>query len=115
MTFSHLCNDGVGGLAAQLLQQHWAGRRVVELEGQWVSPNDIARTLTEVLNRGVTAQVVPRDTWEPMFREQGAQNPMPRMRMIDGLNEGWICFEHAEVVKGETTLLRVLRELAAKT
>jgi len=105
----------VGRLAAQLLQQHWTGRRVVELEGQWVSPNDIARTLTEVLNRGVTAHVVPRDTWEPMFREQGAQNPLPRMRMIDGFNEGWICFEHAEVVKGETTLLKVLRELAAKT
>lgn len=104
----------VGRLAAQLLQQHWSGRRVVELEGQWVSPNDIARTLTEVLNRGVTAQVVPRDTWEPMFREQGAQNPLPRMRMVDGFNEGWICFEHAEVVKGETTLLKVLRELATK-
>jgi uncharacterized protein YbjT (DUF2867 family) len=104
----------VGRLAAQLLQQHWSGHRVVELEGQWVSPNDIARTLTEVLGRGVIAQVVPRDTWEPMFREQGAQNPLPRMRMIDGFNEGWICFEHAGVVKGETTLLKVLRELAAK-
>lgn len=103
----------VGRLAAQLLLQHWNGRRVVELEGQWVSPNDIARTLTEVLDRGVTAQVVPRDTWEPMFREQGAQNPLPRMRMIDGFNEGWICFELAQVVKGETTLLKVLRELAA--
>jgi len=40
---------------------------------------------------------------------------MPRMRMIDGFNEGWICFEQADVVKGETTLLKVLRELAAKT
>eukprot|EP01132_Coremiostelium_polycephalum_P022812 gene22812-27101_t len=114
-TVPMIATADVGRLAAQLLQQHWSGRRVVELEGQWVSPNDIARTLTEVLGRGVTAQVVPRDAWEPMFREQGAQNPMPRMRMIDGFNEGWICFEQADVVKGETTLLKVLRELAAKT
>jgi len=114
-TVPMIATADVGRLAAQLLQQHWSGRRVVELEGQWVSPNDIARTLTEVLGRGVTAQVVPRDAWEPMFREQGAQNPMPRMRMIDGFNEGWICFEQADAVKGETTLLKVLRELAAKT
>ncbi|MDR0189013.1 NmrA family NAD(P)-binding protein [Pseudomonas yamanorum] len=112
-TVPMIATADVGRLAAQLLQQHWTGRRVVELEGQRVSPNDIARTLTEVLGRGVTAQVVPRDAWEPMFREQGAQNPMPRMRMIDGFNEGWICFEQADVVKGETTLLKVLRELAA--
>lgn len=112
-TVPMIATADVGRLAAQLLQQHWSGRRVVELEGQWVSPNDIARTLTEVLGRGVTAQVVPRDAWEPMFREQGAQNPMPRMRMIDGFNEGWICFEQADVVMGETTLLKVLRELAA--
>ncbi|MBV6659618.1 NmrA family NAD(P)-binding protein [Pseudomonas yamanorum] len=112
-TVPMIATADVGHLAAQLLQQHWTGRRVVELEGQRVSPNDIARTLTEVLGRGVTAQVVPRDAWEPMFREQGAQNPMPRMRMIDGFNEGWICFEQADVVMGETTLLKVLRELAA--
>ena len=39
----------IGTLAAQLLQQEWAGHRVVELEGQWVSPNDIAQGLSQVL------------------------------------------------------------------
>lgn len=101
----------IGVLAAQLLQQDWAGKRVVELEGQWVSPNDIARALAQLLDRDVRAEVVERDTWETLLRSQGAQNPMPRMRMVDGFNEGWICFEHAHVIKGTTPLLTVLREL----
>nr|WP_315412670.1 NmrA family NAD(P)-binding protein [uncultured Pseudomonas sp.] len=102
----------IGALAAQLLQQDWAGRRVVELEGQWVSPNDIARSLTRILGRDVRAEVVERDTWEALLRAQGAQNPTPRMRMVDGFNEGWICFEHDQVLKGSTSLDSVLRKLA---
>lgn len=101
----------IGVLAAQLLQQEWAGKRVVELEGQWVSPNDIAQTLALLLDRDVRAEVVERDTWETLLRSQGAQNPMPRMHMVDGFNEGWICFEHEHVIKGTTPLLTVLREL----
>lgn len=102
----------IGALAAQLLQQDWAGRRVVELEGQWVSPNDIARSLTQILGRDVRAEVVERDIWEALLRAQGAQNPTPRMRMVDGFNEGWICFEHDQVLKGSTSLDSVLRKLA---
>lgn len=102
----------IGALAAQLLQQDWAGRRVVELEGQWVSPNDIARSLTQILGSDVRAEVVERDTWEALLRAQGAQNPTPRMRMVDGFNEGWICFEHDQVLKGSTSLDSVLRKLA---
>lgn len=102
----------IGTLAAQLLQQAWAGHRVVELEGQWVSPNDIAQGLSQVLGRDVHAEGVARDTWEALLRAQGAQNPLPRMRMVDGFNEGWICFEHEQVLKGDTSLLTVLRELA---
>lgn len=85
---------------------------MVELEGQWVSPNDIARSLTRILGRDVRAEVVERDTWEALLRAQGAQNPTPRMRMVDGFNEGWICFEHDQVLKGSTSLDSVLRKLA---
>nr|WP_314526733.1 NmrA family NAD(P)-binding protein [uncultured Pseudomonas sp.] len=104
----------IGNVAAQLLQQDWAGQRVVELEGQWVSPNDIARALVQLLGRDVHAEVVERDTWEALLRSQGAQNPLPRMRMVDGFNEGWICFEHDQVLKGTTPLQTVLRELMNK-
>ncbi|MGY2288277.1 NmrA family NAD(P)-binding protein [Pseudomonas sp. SDO528_S397] len=106
----------VGTLAAQLLQQQWAGHRVVELEGpKRISPNDLAHTFSQVLGREVTAQAVPREQWQALFHEQGAQNPLPRMRMIDGFNEEWICFERDTVLRGETPLIKVLRELAQKT
>lgn len=105
----------IGTLAAQLLQQEWAGHRVVELEGQWVSPDDIAQGLSQVLDRDVRAEAVARETWEALLRAHGAQNPLPRMRMVDGFNEGWICFEQEQVLKGQTSLLTVLRELAGNT
>ena len=41
------------------------------------------------------------------------KNPMPRIRMIDGFNEGWIEFENgqAESRKGEVALKTVLQAL----
>ena len=43
------------------------------------------------------------------FRLQGMKNPMPRIRMIDGFNEGWIDFERAgEHRQGTVTLETVI-------
>jgi hypothetical protein len=60
--------------------------------------------------------VVQRDTWEALFRSQGMKQPMPRIRMLDGFNEGWIAFEgeEADIVKGEVELETVLRTLVSK-
>jgi len=67
------------------------GHRIVELEGpSRITPDELAAALGQALGREVTPQVVPRETWETLFRAQGMQNPMPRMRMVDGFNEGWI-------------------------
>jgi uncharacterized protein YbjT (DUF2867 family) len=107
----------VGRVAAQLLQQSWTGARVVELEGpRRVTPNDIAATLARIVGHPVMAEIVGRDTWEALFRSQGMKDPMPRMRMLDGFNEGWIAFEGAEadIVKGEVELETVLRGLVAQ-
>jgi len=104
----------VADVAARLLQEEWKGRRVVELEGpERVSPNDIAAALGQILGRDVQVQPVPRSTWEALFRSQGMQNPGPRMRMLDGFNDGWITFENgtARVTKGSSNLAEVLREL----
>ena len=59
---------------------------------------------------------VPRDTWEALFRSQGAKHPLARIRMIDGFNEGWIDFEggSAEHRTGRIPLESVLRELATQ-
>jgi NAD(P)H dehydrogenase (quinone) len=104
----------VGRVAAELLQQSWSGRRVVELEGpRRVTPNDIAAVLGKILGHPVAAEAVPRETWGALFKSQGMKDPMPRIQMLDGFNEGWIGFEggQAALVKGEVELETVLREL----
>ena len=106
----------VGRVAAELLQQTWSGSRVVELEGPYrVSPLDIAATFAKILGHPVTTESVGRDTWEALFRSQGMKEPLPRMRMLDGFNEGWIAFEgrDADVVKGKVDLETVLRGLVS--
>jgi NAD(P)H dehydrogenase (quinone) len=58
-------------------------------------------------------EAVPRETWEVLFQSQGMKNPTPRIRMLDGFNEGWIEFESGQAGsrKGKTTLKTVLRSL----
>jgi NAD(P)H dehydrogenase (quinone) len=107
----------VGRVAAQLLQETWNGKRVVELEGpQRVSPNDLAAAFAEILGHPVRAEAVPRETWGALFRAQGTKDPMPRIQMLDGFNEGWIDFEgdEATVVKGRVELETVLRGLVSQ-
>ena len=107
----------VGRVAAELIRQDWSGRRVVELEAdQRISPNEAAATFAKVLGHPVKAQAVPRDTWVSLFTSQGMKDPQPRIRMLDGFNEGWIEFENdgADIVKGGTTLETVLRGLLAQ-
>jgi uncharacterized protein YbjT (DUF2867 family) len=99
----------VGRVAAELLQESQQGNRVVELEGpRRISPNDIAASYAHLLGRSVTPRAVPRDTWEALFRSQGMHNPTPRMRMLDGFNEGWITFAHV-TLEGRVELQTVLR------
>lgn len=112
-----VATQDVGRLAATLLHEEWSGTRVVELEGPArVSPNDIARAFAAALERTVRVETVPRESWEQIFRTQGTRNPLPRMRMLDGFNEGWIEFsEHGRsAVKGMTTLDGVIAELASR-
>jgi uncharacterized protein YbjT (DUF2867 family) len=107
----------IGCVAVELLCESWTGRRIVELEGpQRISPDMIAAGFERLLGRPVSMEVVPRETWEDLFRSQGMKNPTPRMRMIDGFNEEWICFEGAEseVRKGRVPLDTVLQALIEK-
>jgi NAD(P)H dehydrogenase (quinone) len=107
----------VGELAAKLIQEGWTGNRIVELEGpRRVSPNDLAAAFAKALGRPVRAEIVPRDSWEAMFRGQGATNPYPRIRMLDGFNEGWIDFaeDSAALRKGSIDADTVIAELVAR-
>lgn len=109
-----VATEDVGRTAAQMLLSPGDGPRVVELEGPApVSPADIAAGLGALLGRPVRAQPVPRAEWEARFRQQGAQHPGPRARMLDGFNEGWLRFE-GTARRGTVSLATVLSELVAR-
>lgn len=104
----------IAALAAELIQEQVSGHRIVDLEFETrISANDIAATFAELLGKPVHAEVVPRDSWEQMFRTQGMKNPAPRIAMIDGFNQGWIDFADGarNSRKGTTSLRTVLEGL----
>lgn len=108
----------IGNLAADLLKETWPGNRVIELEGPArYTPNDLAKAFSRALDRSVRPQVVPRDSWETLFRAQGVENPTPRVRMLDGFNEGWIEFKHGATGsrKGSTDLQTVITGLVQRS
>ncbi|HYZ83711.1 MAG TPA: NmrA family NAD(P)-binding protein [Bryobacteraceae bacterium] len=95
----------------------WSGVRIVELEGpRRYSANDIAAAFSAALGRAVQIRAVPRESWEAAFRSQGMKNPTPRIRMLDGFNEGWIDFEGGEAQRrnGNTRLEQVVCSLLEK-
>jgi NAD(P)H dehydrogenase (quinone) len=88
-----VATDDVGRVAAELLLEQWNGHRVIELSAAArVTPNDIAESLAKAIGQDVKADIVPRESWEALFLEQGMRNPLPRMQMLDGFNKGWIDF-----------------------
>jgi uncharacterized protein YbjT (DUF2867 family) len=114
-TIPMVATGDVGRVAAELLQQTWSGCKVVELEGpRRVSPNDLATAFSRALDSVVTARPVPRESWAGIFTAQGMTNPEPRIRMLDGFNEGWIAFEHPEAtLKGWIDADAVIAKLCA--
>ncbi len=112
-----VATEDIGHVVVELLLDSWTGKRIIELEGpQPVSPLDIAATLAGLLGRDVTAQAVPRHDWQSLFLSQGMKNPLPRMQMLDGFNEGWLTFEGTgtEHRTGKTTMATVLSGLVGK-
>jgi NAD(P)H dehydrogenase (quinone) len=108
----------IGRCITEVLRETWDGVRVVELEGpKRYSANDIGSAFASALVYAVRMEPVPRDTWEARFRAQGMKHPIPRIRMVDGFNEGWIDFEgrDAEQRKGSTTLDEVIARLVKRT
>jgi len=112
--FPMIATADVGRLAAQLIRENWDGVRMVELEAsRRYTPNEVAATFAMILGRPVRAEAVPRETWGNLFKSQGMKDPIPRIQMLDGFNEGWVEFEGGEAgtVKGSTNLEAVLQGL----
>lgn len=114
--FPMVATADIGAVAADLIRQDWTGQRVVELEGPArVTPEDLARAFAAALGRPVRVQTVPRAGWEALFQDQGMRHPGPRMRMLDGFNEGWIAFrdDGRQALKGPTALDEVIAALVS--
>jgi uncharacterized protein YbjT (DUF2867 family) len=102
----------IAATAAELLMRTWSKGRIVELMSADVSSDAAAATFAKILGRDVIARAVPRETWGTLFKAQGMRDPMPRIQMLDGFNEGWLNFENpATAVQGDTALETVLRAL----
>jgi NAD(P)H dehydrogenase (quinone) len=105
----------VGRVAAEMLQQEWTGARIVEVEGpERITQLRIAQELETALKRPVRVEAVPRESWDSLFRAQGMRDPGPRIRMLDGFNEGWITFEGTQgaVKRGSIGIADVVAALA---
>ena len=76
-----------------------------------MTPKEIAATFAGIPGRPVRMKAVPRESWEALFKSQGMRKPIPRIRMLDGFNEGWIEVEHGEAgsQKGSVALETVLK------
>jgi NAD(P)H dehydrogenase (quinone) len=112
-----VATEDIAQTAVELLGQSWNGVRVVELEGpERYSSNDVAAALASALDTPVRNEIVPHSTWEELFRSQGMKNPLPRIRMVDGFNEGWIDFESEQhgSRKAGTTLQAALQALVSE-
>ena len=80
-------------VTVELVQENWTGQRVVELEGpSRTAPLGLGEALSKILKHQVRVEAVPRDSWEGLLVGQGMRSLNPRIRMIDGFNEGWIDF-----------------------
>jgi len=116
--FPMVATADIGKVAAETLTQNWTGKRVIEIEGpKLYTQNEIADLMAKALGRAVTAQPIPHEEWEALFKSSGTAWPAPRIEMIDGFNSGWIAFEpgkHEHVV-GKTPLETVLAELVQRS
>jgi NAD(P)H dehydrogenase (quinone) len=109
-----IATQDIAQSVVELLGEIWQGERLIELEAQErYSAADIAAAFASALGTPVRAEIVPRSSWEELFRSQGMTYPQPRIRMLDGFNERWIEFERAPhtVRKGTTELAEVIKSL----
>ena len=66
----------IGSLAADLIQETWNGRRVVELEGPYrVTPREIAATFAELLGCPVRVEAVPTRNLGVAVQIAGYEDP----------------------------------------
>ena len=105
----------IGRIAAQALLDGPRGRRVIELSGpDEVTPTDIARTLTELLGRGIKVIEVPLAAVGPTFMSFGMSQHMGELyrEMYAAFIAGAITWEsQGERVRGTIGVKEGLRAM----
>lgn len=91
--FPMVATADIGQQIARLLIGGWSGKKIVEL-GSRISPDDLARAMSEVLGREVKARPIPREQWTARLEAMGLPKDKtgPWEEMQDGFNSGWIDF-----------------------
>jgi uncharacterized protein YbjT (DUF2867 family) len=103
----------VGTEVARLLINGWSDKKIVEI-GSPVSPDDLARAMSEVLGRLVQARPIPREQWTASLEAQGMPpgTTGPFEEMEDAFNSGWIDFgvPGTEPIAGKVPPARVFEQ-----
>lgn len=106
----------IGAEVARLLVSGWSGAKVVEL-GSRMSPDDLARAMSEVLGRPVQARAIPRERWTATLQAQGMApgTTWAFEEMEEGFNSAWIDFgvSGTEAVAATLTPARLFAQARA--
>ncbi|HZZ06011.1 NAD(P)H-binding protein [Paraburkholderia sp.] len=120
--FPTVAAEDVGLLAAELLLDDRPAKvspRIVSIEGEArVSALDVARTLSELAHRQITAREVPRNEWATMLQDAGLGENHARLitDLYDAHNAGRIDVETeiSERRFGATALAGVFASILAR-
>ena len=101
-----IATEDIGAEIASLLTTEWTGKRTIEL-ASFVSADDLAAAIGQVLGRDVKAQAIPRQAWAGALQQMGipAGGTWAFEEMVEGVNSGWIGLgvEGTERVEGATS------------
>ena len=84
----------IGRVAAAEMQEKTEGRKIIELAGFWLSPQETAEAIGKALGREVGAVAVPEEHWNDILSTfNSPKNAESLAEMYRGFNSGHIAFE----------------------
>lgn len=101
----------IGRVAAEAMQEKTTGKEIKELAGFWVSPEETAEIIGEIIGKEVKAVAVPRDQWIGILKNHSSEkNAESVAEMFDAINSGHTKFETENQIAGKITIEDWARE-----